>query len=182
MDARGIQQALRDIGWPIGVDGNIGAITKQAVRDFQAGLVFINMAIDGIPGPATQHELRVCLERGGRCGLFFTYREFKSKGNGWIRVNRNLVFGLDRYRERFGPTSIISGYRDPAHNRRVGGASASRHMAADAADIRPIVTVSQVRTLGRFTGIGYNASTGRVSHVDCRPGNPGSPVVWRYGR
>ncbi len=182
MDARGIQQALRDIGWPIGVDGDIGPVTRQAVRDFQAGLAFINMTIDGVPGPSTQHELRVCLGRGGRCSQFFFYREFKSKGNGWIRVNRNLASALDRYRSRFGPTTVISGYRDPAHNRRVGGASASRHMAGDAVDIRAVATVSQVRSLGLFTGIGYNASSGRVAHIDTRPGNPGSPVVWRYGR
>ncbi len=181
MNGREIQQALRDIGWPLQVDGDVGAVTKQAVRDFQSGLAFINMAIDGIPGPATQHELRVCLERGGRCGLFFTYREFKSKGNGWIRVNRNLVFGLDRYRERFGPTSIVSGYRDPVHNKRVGGKPASRHLYGDASDISQRATVSQVRALGRFTGIGYQGSTGRVRHVDTRPGNPSRPIVWRYG-
>jgi peptidoglycan hydrolase-like protein with peptidoglycan-binding domain len=182
MDGREIQQALKDIGWPIVVDGNVGAITRQAVRDFQAGLAFINMTIDGEPGPATQHELRVCLERGGKCGGNFYYREFKSKGNGWIKVDRSLVWWLDRYRERFGPTTIISGYRDPAHNRRVGGATRSQHLAATAADIRPVATVAQVRSLGGFTGIGYNASSGRVSHVDRRPGNPGTPTVWRYGR
>lgn len=182
MNDRQVQEALRNIGWPIGVDGNIGPVTRQAISDFQSGYVFARMTIDGIPGPQTRHELSTCLDRGGRCSLFFTYREFKSKGNGWIKINRNLAWSLDRYRERFGATSIVSGYRDPAHNRRVGGASASRHMKADAADIRPIATVAQVRAIGRFTGIGYNASSGRVAHLDTRPGNPSAPVVWRYGR
>lgn len=182
MDNREIQQALRNIGWPIAVDGSMGPITRQAVWDFQAGMAFINMAIDGDPGPQTQHELRVCLERGGRCGLYFTYREFRSKGNGWIKVSRVLVHHLDRYRERFGPTTIISGYRDPAHNRRVGGASRSRHLFADAADVRPVATVGQVRNLGLWTGIGYAASSGRVQHVDTRPGDPARPTIWRYAR
>ncbi len=39
MDARGIQNALRVQGWPIGVDGNIGPTTRQAVRDFQGAWV-----------------------------------------------------------------------------------------------------------------------------------------------
>lgn len=188
MNDRQVQEALRAIGWPIGVDGRIGAVTRQAVRDFQAGFVWMTyaglrpLAVDGVPGPATRHELQMCLNRGGRCSLFFRYAEFRSKGNGWIKVDRHQAWCLDRYRERFGPTSIISGYRDPAHNRRVGGATRSRHLLADAADVRPVATVAQVRALGLFTGIGYNASSGRVAHVDTRPGDPRRPTTWRYGR
>jgi hypothetical protein len=178
MNDRQVQEALIKIGWPIKADGNIGAITKQAVYDFQAGLAFITMATDGVPGPATRHELAVCLDRGGRCSRHFTYREFRSKGNGWIKVSRLLVWHLDGYRDQFGATSIVSGYRDPAHNRRVGGASQSRHMKADAADLKPVATVAQARALG-FKGIGFNRSSGRVAHLDMRPGGV---VVWRYGR
>ena len=182
MDARGIQEALRKIGWPITVDGDIGPLTRQAVHDFQAGLAFRNLAVDGDPGPATQHELAVCLDRGGRCGQYFRFAEFRSKGNKWIKVSRVLVHRLDRYRKRFGPTSIISGYRDPAHNKKIGGVPNSQHLFGKAADVEPVATVAQVRALRLFTGIGFNGSTGRVAHVDVRPGDPEAPTTWKYGR
>lgn len=172
-----VQTALVRIGFPIKTDGDYGAITKQAVRDFQAGLSLgYALAIDGQAGPATHKALRHSLELGGKCGAHFYWREFASKGNGWIRVSRDLVGGLDRYRARVGPVKIISGYRDPAHNKRVGGASRSRHMVGDAVDIEQRVTVAAARTFG-FRGIGYSASTGLVRHVDVRPG---PVVVWKY--
>lgn len=34
------------------------------------------------------------------------------------------------------PVIVISGYRSPAHNARVKGAKSSRHMTAEAADVR----------------------------------------------
>jgi uncharacterized protein YcbK (DUF882 family) len=33
---------------------------------------------------------------------------------------------------------IISGYRDPAYNKRIGGATHSQHMNGSAADLRPV--------------------------------------------
>lgn len=173
-----VQTALVRIGWPIKTDGDYGAITRQAVRDFQAGLSLgYALAIDGQAGPATHKALRHCLGLGGKCGSNFYFREFASKGNGWIRVSRDLVAALDRYRWATGPVSIISGYRDPAHNRRVGGATRSQHPLGTAADIPQRVTVARARSFG-FRGIGYQRSTGLVRHVDMRPG---PVVVWRYG-
>lgn len=72
------------------------------------------------------------------------------------------------------PLRIVSGHRSPAHNAAVGGASASRHMVGDAADIpQGYATVAQAEEAG-FTGIG---NKGRwATHVDLRP----SPARWSY--
>jgi uncharacterized protein YcbK (DUF882 family) len=48
---------------------------------------------------------------------------------------------LEPLRERFGPVTILSGYRTPAYNREVGGAPASFHVYSQgrwgaAADVR----------------------------------------------
>ena len=44
---------------------------------------------------------------------------------------------LQPIRERWGaPIVVLSGYRTPAWNKRVGGAKASTHMTAEGADIR----------------------------------------------
>ena len=45
---------------------------------------------------------------------------------------------LDPLRERYGkPIVVNSGYRCPKHNKEVGGAPRSQHMAGEATDIRP---------------------------------------------
>jgi hypothetical protein len=137
------------------------------------------LATDGQPGPATQWALSWVLDHDLKVAGYFRAAEFKSKGNGWIRGSRELLWALDRYRERFGPTTIVSGYRDPAHNRRVGGATASRHMKGDASDLEPKATVAQVRSLGLFRGIGYQGATGRVRHLDMRPGSASRTNIWR---
>lgn len=46
---------------------------------------------------------------------------------------------LDPLRERYGkPIIVNSGYRCAKHNKEVGGAPRSQHMAGEAVDIRPI--------------------------------------------
>lgn len=184
MNTTEVQEHLRRIGWRIAADGELGPTSRAAVRDFQWGWNGPRdpLAVDGQPGPATQWALAFCTDQGNlHCSKFYRFDEFRSKGNGWIKVSRQLAWALDRYREKVGPTAIVSGYRDPAHNAAVGGAKASRHMAGDAADLNPAVSLDAVRAWRLFTGIGYQGATGRVRHVDMRPGNPASPTVWRYG-
>jgi len=50
---------------------------------------------------------------------------------------RSLAQKLEDVRKRLGnkPIAITSGYRTPAHNRAVGGASRSQHLFGTAADI-----------------------------------------------
>ena len=61
------------------------------------------------------------------------------------RGARNHAFNLERLRRRLGdrPIPVISWYRTPAHNRRVGGAPQSKHLSAFATD-HPKQWVNQV--------------------------------------
>jgi uncharacterized protein YcbK (DUF882 family) len=119
------------------------------------------------------------------CAEFFAFREFASKGNLWIKVHPRLLNRLDEARRRTGAIAIVSGYRDPAHNKRVGGASNSQHVNGTAADIRPGLPVDLARELG-FSGIGLDGKT--AIHVDVRGegpnnttgGRPGNPTIWYY--
>lgn len=188
MNTRDVQAALVQIGWPLEVDGSYGDRTQLAVAEFQNGWAPWDLLIDGMAGPQTHHALRASLAYGGACGAGFYFREFKSKGDGWIKIKRDHVRALEVYRERFGPVHILSGYRDPAHNRRVGGAANSQHLYGNANDIgNPKASLNAVRNLGVFSGIGYRRSTGLVIHVDSRhlgpnttSGTPTSPTIWRY--
>jgi len=50
---------------------------------------------------------------------------------------RKLAKNLQVIREHIGkPIKVISGYRSPSYNRRIGGARRSQHMLATAADIK----------------------------------------------
>ena len=189
MQTKEIQMYLRDIGWPVTIDNAMGPRTKEAIADFQHGYTFIELEVDGIAGPATRAALLDCVQnkdgrRPGMAAEFFAFSEFKSKGNGWIKVHPRLLNRLDALRRATGPVHIVSGYRDPDHNRRVGGASSSQHLYGTASDIGA-VPVDIARDCG-FSGIGIG-DNGAV-HVDVRAEGPnntsgarvGAPTVWYY--
>lgn len=186
MNNKDIQGHLVRIGWPLEVDGAIGPKTKEAIADFQHGYTFIELDVDGIAGPKTQAALVDCIDNHDkRCGEFFRFSEFASKGNGWIKVHPRLLNKLDAARRRTGPITVISGYRDPAHNRNVGGATNSQHVYGTAADIRPGTPRALAVELG-FSGVGLSGQT--AVHVDVRGegpnnttgGEPGNPTIWYY--
>lgn len=87
-----------------------------------------------------------------------------------------LVWRLEALRNRIGrPLPIVSGYRNPTHNRAVGGARFSRHLVGDAVDIPAgLVQVHEAVGVG-FHGIGVRG--GWVVHMDTRPGRL---VIWDY--
>jgi zinc D-Ala-D-Ala carboxypeptidase len=173
MTTREVQRALRELGWPIDADGNFGPKTFEAVMDFQRGYAFSKLRVDGHAAEQTQEALRHALETGGRCSPHFRFVEFKSKGNGWIKLSRDLVLGLEEYRDLVGgPVAIVSGYRDPAHNKAIGGRPNSQHLYGNAADLDPVKPVAAVKRLQRFSGIGYQGATGLVPHVDVRHVGP----------
>lgn len=181
-----LQRALRLLGWPIRVDGVIGAQTIAAVRDFQRGYAFSTLVAGGGVGPRTLEALRTSIRRGGRCSQHFTFRSFRSPGDGWIKLDRALARALEVYREAAGvPVRIVSGHRDTEWSAAHGGPADSQHLHGTAADIEPTMTLDAVRALRVFSGIGYDANTNLVHHVDvrhCGPDPGGAsvarPVVW----
>ena len=105
-------------------------------------------------------------------------------GTEGIIIDKRLAEGLQRMRDIVGkPIVITSGYRNPEHNRAVGGAlpsptsEGSQHLYGKGADIAVVgMTGDQLATIARqvgFTGIGV-AST--WIHVDVRD----IPAEWRY--
>lgn len=87
-----------------------------------------------------------------------------------------LVQVLERIRAlRPAPLVILSGHRCCGRNAAIGGASESRHIAGDAADIAPgRATVSEAEAAG---AVGIGEKSGWAVHVDVRPG---PPARWSY--
>lgn len=66
----------------------------------------------------------------------FTPQEMASRGDGSLRLSGDAMDALEAARVALGePFIILSAYRDPLHNARVGGAPLSRHKMGDAFDI-----------------------------------------------
>jgi hypothetical protein len=181
-----LQRSLRLLGWPLRVDGLFGDRTAAAVRDFQRGYAFSTLVASGNAGPRTHAALRASIRRGGRCSQHFSFRAFRSKGDGWIKLHRALVRGLEAYREELDePVAILSGYRDPSTNRALGGLPRSEHLTGTAADVEPRLELERVVALRVFSGIGYDAAAGLVHHLDVRHcgenstgGTVAHPTVW----
>jgi zinc D-Ala-D-Ala carboxypeptidase len=181
-----LQRALRLLGWPIRVDGVIGEQTTTAVRDFQRGYAFSTLVAGGGVGPRTQEALRMAIRRGGRCSQHFSFRSFRSPGDGWIKLDRALARALEAYRAALGgPVAILGGHRDADWNGAHGGAPDSQHLHGTAADVEPAMRVEDVLALRVFSGVGYDAKTELVHHVDVRHVGPAAggatvahPAVW----
>jgi Peptidase M15/Putative peptidoglycan binding domain len=181
-----LQRALRLLGWPIRVDGVVGERTQSAVRDFQRGYAFSTLVAGGGVGPRTLAALRTSIRRGGRCSQHFTFRSFRSPGDGWIKLDRALARALEAYRAALGePVAILSGHRDPEWNAAHGGHPDSQHLHGTAADVKPMMTLDDVLALRVFSGIGCDERSGLVVHVDvrhCGPAPGGAtvahPAIW----
>jgi len=176
-----LQRALRLLGWPIRADGVIDERTVRAVRDFQLGYAFATLVAGGGVGPRTQQALRASIRRGGRCSQHFTFRSFRSPGDGWIKLDRALARALERYRDALGePVAILGGHRDAAWNAAHGGLPDSQHLHGTAADLEPAMPLADALALRAFSGIGYDPATGLVRHVDvrhCGPAAGGATVA-----
>lgn len=97
---------------------------------------------------------------------------------------------LEPIRAKFGgPLVVVSFYRTPTHNRRVGGAKASRHLKADGADVRPVSVLAVPRLVALVEAMiaagelpalgGFGIYPGWI-HVDTRPRLAGTPIA-RWG-
>lgn len=188
------QRQLAENGFGSGLvaDGMWGPKSKAAVKMFKrayAGAVPGIRSLVMRSGRLTRRTRR-CLDALPYLSPHFTVGELKSKGNGDCYVHRRLLRALEKMRRKYGPVHGLSGYRDPYHNDvTVKGAKSSQHKYGTAFDpTSPFLTVPQVRSLGVFSGIGYDGATGRVRHVDVRHagpnnttgGTPKNPTIWRY--
>jgi uncharacterized protein YcbK (DUF882 family) len=100
----------------------------------------------------------------------------------------NLCVGvLQRLRDKWGALIIISGYRSPAYNARIGGAKASTHMTAQGADIRPMKigdvnelaeTVLAMHAAGELPALGGLGIYRNWIHVDTKKAADGHLRRW----
>ena len=200
---RQLQRDLTAIGFPCGaIDGANGPATRTAVARFQLAYAHRPITVDGQYGPQTMGALSQVASTG-RMSPNFSVSECRSKGDGTAWVHRDLLAALERLRASVGkPLSLVSCFRDPAHNRRVGGARTSQHtygasselhriqsvlmpgahlFAGRAADFnRGYIRLQDCVNLRLFSGIGHR--DGWVTHVDVRTSaTPVNPTVWVYG-
>jgi GH25 family lysozyme M1 (1,4-beta-N-acetylmuramidase) len=173
MSTKDIQTLLKQIGFPMKVDGTRGGQTAQAIKDFQRGYVGAPpvkpLLQDGLVGPRTEKALRASAAQGGLCSKNFKFKEFASSHTGAIRTHRELVVGLEKLRAHIGrPIGVLSGFRD--FNL---GASMSQHKFGNAMDpTEPLSTVEEVAALQVFSGIGHSPGSNQVRHVDVRHVGP----------
>jgi len=114
----------------------------------------------------------------------FTWAEFESHDGKPVpdgtkpNVRRLCLMVLEPIRKRWGkPVVVVSGYRSPEHNKRVGGAKKSKHVLGEAADVRPVemgdvphfldVIESMVKD-GSLPTLGGYGKYLRWAHVDVR--------------
>lgn len=115
-----------------------------------------------------------------KLGKHFDSAEFRCRDGSDHAIDPVLIAMLDDIRERFGPVQIVSGYRSPAWNKRVGGATRSYHLRGMAADIK----VSRIDEHGTRIEVGPDEVFRYIDakwphcglglykswvHVDCRP-------------
>jgi uncharacterized protein YcbK (DUF882 family) len=97
-------------------------------------------------------------------------------------MSKDLISKLQILRDICGfPFIINSGYRTPAHNKKVGGTKTSSHLKGLAADIHCInskqryLIISNALSLG-FSRVGIGA---RFIHLDVDTSKQGS-LIWLY--
>lgn len=103
----------------------------------------------------------------------FSPTEIACRGTGKLQVNEDALDKLQALRTALGKPMIVnSGYRSPEHNRRVGGAPQSMHLAGRAFDVSmanhdPVAFIAAARKAG-FKGIGTYPRSNFV-HIDTGP-------------
>lgn len=184
-DVRRVQQQLAAIGWPLVDDGLLGRFTTRAIHDFQAGYCHTSLGTGGDLDPITRVAIETCARNDGFASDHFRFAEFRTAGptricesNRVIRVDRELLHGLETYRHFLGgPVKIECGYRSAHHNAAVGARPDSEHVAGRAVHLRhPKLPADAVVQLGAFSSIGHRA--GLAVHLGVSGDGPSAPRVY----
>ncbi|MCP3821525.1 D-Ala-D-Ala carboxypeptidase family metallohydrolase [Streptomyces sp. A3M-1-3] len=169
-------------GAVLAADGGYGPATTAAVKRFQSAY---GLAADGVAGSATFSKL-YALQDDDCTPVHFTYAELNDCNSTWsggavsaatAKSNAlRTMWKLEALRHALGdqPVTVTSGFRSRACNDAVGGASDSRHLYGDAADLgagpHSLCTLAKQARNHGFNGIlgpGYPGH-GDHTHLDHR--------------
>jgi zinc D-Ala-D-Ala carboxypeptidase len=183
-----LQLQIRIAGYPgtgavLGLDGDYGPLTAAAVARFQTAY---GLPSTGVADAATFNEI-YALQDDDCTPVNFSYTEMNNCNTTWAggKVSATVakqnalltMWKLQAMRHALGdhPMTINSGFRSTTCNSAVGGASDSRHLYGDAADLAQssfftyCTLVQEARNHG-FNGIlgpGYPGHDNHA-HVDTR--------------
>lgn len=150
---------------------NVTEGTKIFQRAYSLGKA---LKVDGDFGPLTEAAADRCKRYGYRLSVHFHWTEFacpcggKERGCKVWQIDTRVLRGLEDLRRKSYPQglTIVSGYRCPTVNKRVGGSSTSLHMRGLAADIPARIVPSQwPRGIRYLNEMGYKTWHGKITHV-----------------
>lgn len=182
-----LQLQIRVAGYPgsgqvLAIDGAFGPHTKAAVTGFQQAY---GLTADGVARTDTYEQIGA-LQDDDNTPINFSYTELNSCNSDWSGGNVSAeeamanalitMWKLQAMRHAMGdaPLYVSSGFRSVACNDAVGGASDSRHLYGDAADLTGSHSFCDLALQARehgFAGIigpGYPGHDDHV-HLDGRP-------------
>lgn len=173
------QLQVRVAGWVtsgerLSYDGVYGERTAAAVKKFQSAY---GLAADGVAGPATFSKI-YALQDADCTPAHFTYAELNKCNSDWSGGNVSAatakqnalrtMWKLEAMRHALGDVAITvsSGFRSVACNNAAGGASSSRHLYGDAADLTGTPSFCRLAQQARVHGFSEILGPGYPGHND----------------